>query len=75
MKSDMKFVPGTAEPWDNTPKKGGFEPLEPSEFAEPCISPSHNPPTHLYIPPGQQYRHVCPCCGMEVVMRPTQIRW
>jgi hypothetical protein len=70
----MEFVPFSHEPWNGSDKKGGFEPLEKSEW-EPCISPGHNPPTHLYIPPGQQYRHVCPCCGAETVMRPTQITW
>lgn len=35
----------------------------------PCINFEHNPPTHLYIPPGQTYRHVCPGCGQETVIR------
>lgn len=28
-----------------------------------CTDPGHNFPTHLYIPPGSGYRHVCPSCG------------
>jgi len=28
-----------------------------------CYDPSHNIPTHLYIPPGHGYRHKCPRCG------------
>lgn len=28
-----------------------------------CTHPDHNFPTHLYIPPGMGYRHICPGCG------------
>lgn len=28
-----------------------------------CTHPEHNFPTHLYIPLGMGYRHVCPGCG------------
>lgn len=31
----------------------------------PCMSPDHFPPTHLYIPPGSVYVHVCSGCGMS----------
>ena len=30
-----------------------------------CNHPSHNPPTHIYIPPGKIFIHVCPACGEE----------
>lgn len=28
-----------------------------------CTHPEHNFPTHLYIPLGMGYKHVCPGCG------------
>lgn len=28
-----------------------------------CPSASHAPPTHMLIPYGYDYRHVCPHCG------------
>ncbi len=28
-----------------------------------CLDPSHNFPSHLHIPQGHGYRHVCPKCG------------
>lgn len=38
--------------------------VRPTKWAErACTSAYHNPPTHLYIPPGQTYTHVCPGCG------------
>ena len=33
-----------------------------------CSHYAHNPPSHLYIPPGQGYRHICPGCGHVTVM-------
>ena len=35
------------------------------KIAEPkpvCLSPEHNPPTHMVFEPGI-YRHICPNCG------------
>ncbi len=55
-----------AQRWNRTDKPG-FEPIP--GYAEPCRDPSHQPPTMLYIPPGQQYRHVCPTCGAVVILR------
>ena len=56
----------------NNPEKeqSGFEDIP---IQEVCRNPSHNPPSHLYIPPGKQYRHVCPGCGHVTVIRPPQI--
>lgn len=34
-----------------------------------CKHPNHQPPSHLVIPAGKKYRHVCPGCGREVVIR------
>lgn len=58
---------------DLSPEKalGGFEPLP--ELYAACGHPEHSPPMHLWIPPGQQYRHVCPRCHCEFVLRPTQV--
>lgn len=50
----------------------GMEPI-PSNGIEPCRSPQHLPPMHIYIPAGQQYRHKCPACGNEIVVRPPQV--
>lgn len=55
--------------WHNYKRESGFEDLDEEQ---PCIHPEHNPPTHLFIPPGKQYRHVCPGCEREVVLRSPQ---
>lgn len=51
-------------------EKGGFEDddIYDDKF-KPCMHPSHNPPMHLYIPPGKRYRHICPGCGMTIILR------
>lgn len=41
---------------------------------ERCMNPGHNFPTHLYIPAGKGYRHVCPGCGHVTVVR-NPITW
>lgn len=33
------------------------------EWVGICTHPEHNFPTHLYIPLGMGYKHVCPGCG------------
>ena len=38
-----------------------------------CSHPSHNPPTHIVIPQGKGYRHVCPQCGHRVDIVPPQV--
>src|SRR5208283_2984838 len=58
-------------PWTTERPKGGFEPIP--GYQRPCCHPEHRPPMHLYIPPGQQYRHVCPGCGMTIIMRGQDI--
>lgn len=54
-------------------KKSGFEDDPESEWTKLCLNPSHEPPQHLVIPQGKIYRHICPGCGREVVMRPPSI--
>lgn len=51
-------------------KKSGFED-DPTPF--PCLDPEHEPPSHMVIPQGKVYRHVCPSCGRELIIRPTQV--
>lgn len=46
-----------------------------SEKKFPCMSPYHNPPTHLYIPPGETKIHVCPSCGKKTEMHGSAISW
>lgn len=41
----------------------------------PCINPGHEVPSLLYIPPGQTYKHVCPGCQNEIVVRTPEITW
>lgn len=53
--------------WKKKIKKSGFEDIPAQER---CINLEHEPPMFLYIPPGKQYRHVCPGCGKERVLRP-----
>jgi len=39
--------------------------------AERCLDPSHNFPSHMCIPQGHGYRHVCPKCGaVKIVKNP-----
>jgi predicted RNA-binding Zn-ribbon protein involved in translation (DUF1610 family) len=40
-----------------------------------CFDPSHEAPTHLHIPAGKGYRHVCPSCGREVILYPSSVRF
>jgi hypothetical protein len=49
-----------------------FEPLTPDEekeFAPPCRSREHDPPSHMVI--TRPMKWVCPSCGMSVVLRPA----
>lgn len=51
-------------------EKSHFEDIEP---VNTCRHPSHNPPTHLHIPQGKRYVHVCPACKQRQVIQPLQI--
>lgn len=51
-------------------KKGGFFDLPKSDV---CKDPEHEPPSHICIPQGKGYRHVCPSCGKVAVLIPPQI--
>lgn len=56
-------------PLTSKERVSGFEPIPEHEMQKPCTGGEHNPPTHLWIPPGQQYRHICPACGHETILR------
>ena len=47
-----------------------FEDIEPIRM---CKHPSHNPPTHLHIPQGKRYVHICPGCNAKMTLQPPQI--
>ena len=55
---DIDFYPQA------TRRRSGFEDAP----SKKSCGEYHNPPTHLYIPEGKIYRHVCPCCGKETIM-------
>jgi hypothetical protein len=40
--------------------KGGLEKIK--DAPRPCLSPEHNPPSHMVCEPGT-YRYTCPMCG------------
>lgn len=40
---------------------------------EPCISPSHNAPLNIYVPHGQEYEYICPCCGEKTVIKGNSV--
>lgn len=50
-------------------RKSGFEDDPDWGKNMPCRHREHNPPSHMVVPPGKIYRHVCPGCGRESTMR------
>lgn len=44
-----------------------------SLYPSPCLSPSHNPPMHLYIPAGEVFVHTCPQCGNKITIKALDI--
>lgn len=55
----------------NTEEKSHFEDLEDSKK---CNHPEHKPPTHLFIPQGKKYIHICPGCKNRIELTPLQIK-
>ncbi len=55
---------------DRNNRKSGFE--DDTQSVWPCRHPEHDPPGHIVIPQGKIYRHICPGCGSEAVLRPPQ---
>lgn len=56
---------------NNNPRKSGLEDEPKDAWPKPCLDPQHQPPGHMVIPAGKIYRHVCPACGVEVILRRT----
>lgn len=50
--------------------KPGFFPLPIDSY---CSHPEHNVPSHLYVPAGQGYRHICPQCGYQQTVVNTPV--
>lgn len=54
-----------------------FVPLTPEEQKtwehKPCLSPEHNPPSHMVIQEPKKWK--CPCCGQETSIFPTKVYW
>ena len=44
--------------------KGGLRKIKDAE--QPCLSPQHKPPMHIYLTAGT-YEYTCPSCGKVVV--------
>ena len=55
----------------NSDSESGFFDLE--DDIKRCTHPNHNPPSHMHIPQGKGYRHVCPGCGGVQNVIPLQI--
>jgi len=47
--------------------------FEDIDLPKRCLHPGHNPPSHLHIPQGKRYIHICPACRQRTVMQPLQI--
>jgi hypothetical protein len=43
--------------------KSGLRRIKDAE--NPCLSPAHNPPSHIVLLPGT-YEYICPSCGNRV---------
>ena len=44
------------------------------QYPEVCISPQHNPPSHMDYRPGR-YQWTCPACGRSVVFTVQSPVW
>lgn len=42
-------------------------------FNSKCMDLQHEPPSHLHIPQGKGYRHICPSCGKVTTLISLQI--
>lgn len=38
-----------------------------------CMHPSHKPPMHIVIPPGEEFEHVCQGCGDVTFLRSLSV--
>lgn len=53
----------------DTIKESGFFDLP---VIKKCNHPEHNPPSHINIPYGKGYKHVCPSCKAVSIIVPPQ---
>jgi hypothetical protein len=60
----------TTRYFDAQRQHSGFEP---APRIDVCLDNQHNPPTHLYVPAGLRYRHVCPRCGATVFLESPEV--
>ena len=56
---------------DNKKEHSGFVNIE---QIHSCFSSEHYPPTHLHIPYGKKYIHICPDCGNRSELNSSQAR-
>ena len=52
-------------------KKSGFQNAE-NTFTT-CKDTNHFAPSHIFIPDGKKYVHVCPSCGKEQTLVSPQV--
>lgn len=38
-------------------------------ISKTCNHPEHKFPSHLWIPFGKGYKHICPSCGNKIIVR------
>jgi predicted RNA-binding Zn-ribbon protein involved in translation (DUF1610 family) len=55
-------------------RKSGFEDENIWWTGLICRHRQHDPPMHIAITSGKIYRHICPGCGRETVLR-NNISW
>ena len=69
---DKNTSPFNRLPNGDLPKdeESHFEDIEETKM---CSHVGHNPPTHLHIPQGKRYIHICPGCKSRMVIQPSQI--
>lgn len=54
--------------YDQKPEHGRFEDIK-DWTKVVCRDPNHQPPSHICVPPGKQYRHICPTCSTETLVQ------
>ena len=77
MKLDKILDSLTLDEWEELAKraenKGGFVDYEPPTAGSQCLSPEHNPPTHIVLETGK-HTYKCPSCGKVTIVNVPKIR-
>lgn len=60
----MRLQEGKGVVMGKKKRQSGFE-----DDPDYCPHRQHNPPSYMVVPPGKIYRHVCPRCGRESILR------